>query len=137
MKAVHNADLDVSAVAVLARLGDPASWPSFIGGLSIDEIAPDPRVPERCEVALRFADPRPFRLRVQVGRHASGISVLLVHGDLSSVDGRFEVVPTAAGCTVQSRLEVYAPFPLPGPFRAELEQALLPRWIDALAVTLR
>jgi hypothetical protein len=137
VKAIHHANLDVSAVAVLARLGDPASWPEVIGGLTVEEIVPDPRVPERCEVALRFEDPRPFRLRLQVGRHSSGISVLLVHGDLSSVDGRFEVVPTATGCALQARLEVYAPFALPGAFRAELEQALLPRWVDAMVATLR
>jgi hypothetical protein len=104
--------------------------------LRVEGITPDARVPERLEAQLSFADPRPLSLRLQVARHASGISVLLVHGDLSSVDARVEVVPRASGCTVQARLEVLTPFPVPGAFRTELEQALLPRWFAALAASL-
>jgi hypothetical protein len=137
VKAVCHAELAASPVAVLARLSDPSAWPSFVGGLRIEGILPDTRLPERCEVELSFADPRPIHLRVQLARHAGGISVVLVHGDLSSVDARVEVAPRGAGSTVHARLEVLAPVPVPGVFRTELEQALLPRWLAALDAGLR
>ncbi len=137
MRATYVADLTSSPVAVLTRLADPSAWPSFVGGLSVASITPDLRVPDRCEVEISFVDPRPFRLRVQVGRHAGGVSILMVHGDLSGVDLRVEVAPSGNGSTVHAALELLPSQPLPGAFRAELETALLPRWFAALEAGLR
>lgn len=106
-----------------ARLVDPARW-SWLGGLV--ESAPN-----GCRVA--FEDPLPVTLRLELTPVEEGVQLRLIEGDLTDLSGTVEISKYRRGCRVRATIDLTFPVSVPGTLLRQLDQAVFPRWGQALA----
>ena len=123
MRFVGQAVGAATAEVALRQLRDVTQW-TWTGA----ELTP---TSDGCMV--RFERPVPVSLRVEVRATDSGIALRLVEGDLTELRGTIDVVEDEAGCRVSATIDLGFRVGVPGTLLRELDQRVLPAWLQAVA----
>ncbi|MEZ4323161.1 MAG: hypothetical protein R3F61_37190 [Myxococcota bacterium] len=111
-----------SREVALRNLHDPTSWTAWVPGLrAVRGEAP--------RLELEFGGPRPFRVVVQVGFPADGVTLQLEEGEVQNLSGSVTLEPAALHVDVE--LEVGPT--VPGILLTSLESDYVTQLAEALA----
>ncbi|TNE89153.1 MAG: hypothetical protein EP330_11985 [Deltaproteobacteria bacterium] len=117
-------EVPLEAATLRALVLDPAQWSLFPG---IESIAV-----EGSEVQLALRGPRRLSVRVELRETEEGAVAELVEGDLRALHVEVRIRAVEKGAYVVLDMDLQAPYAVPGPLLAELEQVTLARWLGAL-----